>query len=245
MATKYTETFTLPTRGLLYENIPDEVTIRAITTSEEKMMIGSKDALDNIISACIVEPKEFDIDELVIPDKYFLLMKLRIITYGSNYHARIRCPNPECREPYTYKINLDDLTINYLDDDFVEPIEITLPASGDKIGLKLLRNKDNKKVEKRAKQMKRKFPDMKGDISYILRLCEYIVTLNGEEFPAHKKQKYVQELIGMDSAYIKDKIESIKVGYDLDIYEECPYCGEAVEFVLPMTEEFFRPKFDN
>lgn len=247
MVTEYIEEFELPSRCLLYEeedNIPEVISMRAMTTKEEKMLIGStgNSAFDKVIGACIVEPKNIPLGKLLIPDKHFLLLKLRILSYGSSYHATYKCP--DCGESHEYSLDLDELEIHELADDFVEPIEFELPMSGDSIGIRLLRDKDNKKVENKAKRLKRKAKGaMTGDISYILRLAEHLVLVNGEEIPANKKQAYVESMHSRDSAYIRHQLNSIELGYDLQIYEDCPFCGSEVEFTLPMTEEFFRPRF--
>ena len=40
-SSKYETTVKLPSKGLLYEDIPEEITLRAITTNDEKMLYGS------------------------------------------------------------------------------------------------------------------------------------------------------------------------------------------------------------
>lgn len=250
MTTKYIESYELPSGCLLegYEEIPEDIVLRAMTTKEEKMLLGSTgdSVYDKILGNCIDDPKNLPIGKLILADKHFLMMKLRILSYGSLYHAKIQCDNRNCRETHEYEIDLDDLLVYKLDENFVEPYEFELPANGDTIGIRLLRDRDSKKIAKRAKQINRKSKNrIDGDISYILRMAKRLVTINGEEVEGNKGRSYIESLIGRDSAYIKNKVESIEVGYDLTIYEDCPYCGYEVEFTLPMTSEFFRPRFDD
>lgn len=245
MTTEYTETYELPSRGFLYEEIEGEVTLRNMKAKEEKMLLGStKGAIDRVIGSCVIEPENLSLGKLLIPDKYFLLMKLRILSYGSIYHNTKRCPNPACGEKNDFKIDLDEMIINEMDEDFIEPIEFELPMSNDVVGIKILRDKDNKKVQKKAKRLKKKSKGRVGKIEYILRMAEHIVTLNGEEMKVNKKQSYVENLHGTDSAYLRHQIDKIEIGYDLDIFRECRYCGEDIDFTLELNEEFFRPRFE-
>lgn len=245
MAAEYTESYQLPSRGILYEDIPEEVTIRNMTTSEEKTLLGSGNAIDRVMEKCMVEPNDLDLGELIVPDKHFLLLKLRILSYGSDYHVTYTCQNRTCGEKHEYKIDLDDLDIMYLDDDFVEPFEIILPMSGDTLELRILRDKDVKKIDKRAKKIKRKTKGRAGRMDYIYRMARYIVSVNGEDKTTDEAKGYVEKLHARDSAYIKDRMGKVEVGYDTKIYRDCPYCGSEVEFELPITEEFFRPRFDD
>jgi len=249
---EYLDQVTLPSRALEYETIPADITVKNMSTKEEKLIYGSStmNAVDNIVLNCIKEPEDFsmdDLDSLFTFDKHFLMMAIRILTYGGDYKFKYKCPYCN-NSPQRFQINLKkDLEIHYLDDDFVLPIELELPMSEDIVGITLLTSGQTKKIRKKAERMQRKFPNLEGDISYILRLGEFIETVNGEELVERKKQKYVEGLHGRDSAYIWDKIDNIKAGYDTTIYEQCKYnvCRSELEFELPMDIEFFRPSFDD
>jgi rRNA maturation protein Nop10 len=244
MAAEYTERIELPSKGILYEDIPSEVVIRNITTTEEKMIFGSSNvkSLDKVMDDCIKEPEGLKVNELLTADKHFVLIQLRILTYGSDYNVKNTCEH--CGETDNYVVNLlEDMPIDELDEDFVEPFEFELPMCEDTVGLKLLRGEDLEKVEKKAKRIKKRSIGNTGDIKYILRKAQSIVTVNGEELPSGKRQKYVESLHGRDSAYISSALESIRVGYDNLIFKQCKHCGGEMEFSLPMNSEFFRPKF--
>lgn len=248
MATEYTDVVKLPTRGILYNEaygIPEEITIRNITTKEEKVLYGSSGdkALDRVIKSCILEPKAINLDHLVAADKHYLLMRLRMHTYGSDYHVEYRCPN--CGENHEYKIDLAEQPVHELEDGFVEPIEFTLPVNGDKVTIKLLRGTDLNEIEKRVKRLKKNAKESEGDLDYVIRMARYIQTVNDESLSEPEKQGYVEKLHGRDSAYFWHRINKIKLGYDTNVQEECKGCGEEIEFGLPMTVEFFRPRFDD
>lgn len=245
---EYTELVKLPTRGILYKDIPEEFVIKAISTKEEKMIYGSSNekALDAVIRNCIVEPSKIDVNDLISVDKHFLMMKLRVLTYGNSYHVKYKCPECTNYPTQEFEVDLDDLEVYELSDDYVEPFEFELPTSKKTVGIKLLTGKDLDEIEKKSKRLLKRFPEIKGDPSYILRMAQYLVSVDGDDkIPDVKKQEFIEGLHGNDSAYIWHKINSIKVGYDTTIFDTCknPRCQADIEFVMPMTVEFFRPRF--
>ena len=181
MASTNLTTVTLPSKGLLYEGISPEFTLRSMGVAEEKMIFGSSNAnaVQRALRSCIVEPKNIDFDEMLSADEHFLLMKWRIHTFGPEYHISGKCP--ECGKKAEYDINLDDLFINELKDDFKEPIEITLIDSKDKLEVRLLRNSDIDAVERQAKRMSKSLGVPQGELEYVMRMARMITSINKEE----------------------------------------------------------------
>jgi len=240
----YTEKCELPSRGLLSNGVA-EVTIRNMTTAEEKLLLGStSDALDNILKECVIAPKDIKLDELISPDKHFLIMKLRGLSYGNDYHVTAKCAS--CGQSTEFKIELDSLNVDYLPEDFIEPYdEFELPVCKQKIALKIPRIKDLNDADTKARRYNKKFPEAKGDIAYIYRLMSNIMTIDDKEVNFSEIQKFIEEMHTKDSSYLKNRINKLKVGYDTDIIEECPKCNEEVRFELPITAEFFRTRYDD
>lgn len=241
----YTEKHVLPSRGILYSGISPEVVLRNMNTADEKMLLGSTpDALDLILKACIVTPKEINLDELISSDKHFLLLKLRIISYGSEYFVTARCPS--CGAMPEYKIDLDSLPVDYLSENFVEPYEsFELPMGKQAIELRIPRIKDLNDADAKARRFHKKFTEAKGDMSYIYRLMTNIATVDGKTLPLPELQKFVEEMAVRDSSYMKNKMNKLKVGIDTEIIEECPKCNSDHKFELPITYDFFRTRYDD
>jgi rRNA maturation protein Nop10 len=235
------EEYELPSHGIL-EGIPKTVTLRNMTTAEEKMLLGSSDdAFDTIIGKCVTKPENFDIGTLISADKHFLLTKLRVVSYGPEYHFSYRCPY--CGKVSEFSINLDDLDVKYLPEDFEEPYAVfNLPVCKDEIALKIPRVEDLKSIKMKAKRYNKKFPEAVGDISLIYGIMANIATINGKEMGASELQRYVEELAAMDASFIRNKINKLEVGIDTTIYEECPKCHEDLEFAMPMGPEFFHSR---
>lgn len=243
-------TVELPSRGLLYdESIGSTVTLKSIEIKEDKMIFGSTttDGVTRALQSCIVEPKGLKLSDLLPADQYFLLIQLRIHTYGSDYPVAVACTNPECTtngEKQDLVVDLDQLDVYKLPEDFDEDIDTgALPASGDTLSLRLLYNKDYEAVAKQAKKLAKKLKLPYGEVEYGMRLAKHITAINGEEVDFHQAQQYVDSMHGKDIAYVWHVLDEVQLGYDTNVTLECKDCGEDIEFVLPMNSEFFRPKF--
>lgn len=248
--TSFQETYELPSKGLLYSNKDDlkEITLRSMTTFEEKMRLGSQSfytKISNILDSIVTSPENFNAKEMTIFDFNFLMYKMRTVSYGPTYKVNITCPH--CGNNVLLKINLDDLKVNYLDEKQEEPFTIgPLPRTGDIIGCKHLRVKDLMNIERRAKEILSKSKDYVGDPEYILRMAAWIKTINGEEVHLPEAEHYIEKLNAMDSAYLSQKYGEAtdNVGIDTTVESECPVCGGELSFGLPLTGEFFRPTYD-
>lgn len=241
------ETFDMPSRGLLGEMTPTKITLRAMTTIEEKMRLASTGitVMPNIIKACLVDPINSDVHRWTLTDVQFAMYKLRTVTYGPDYKIQLVCP--KCGHQFEVNINLDDLNVKELPDGFTMPFVIgPLPVSGDTLECKFLTIDDYETIEKEAKRILRKYPDYDGDPSIILSMQHRIEKINGESLLPAKLQQYIEKMHARDYQYFNSKYSEVSDSYGLDIYdmiETCPRCGNDVTFDLPINEEFFRPKY--
>lgn len=242
--TNYETTITLPSKGLLYKDIPEDITIRAITTAEEKMIFGStsSNSIERMMKACIVEPKNIDFKELLPFDEEYIMLKLRAHTYGSEYKIGTVCPH--CGEQQEAVMNLDELPVEYLKDDFVEPFTITLPKCGNTLEVRLLRNKDYEAARNQAKKIAKKVRGNAKELAYTIRMAKHIVKIDGEEVDEGKAQQFCEGLLGYDAAYFWAMLdEAVQCGVDSEIEHTCQNCGEDYSVEFQMSSEFFRPKF--
>lgn len=242
----YETSVQLPTNGRLYgPGGPSEVVLRAITTREEKFLLGSSSSkpVDSIVEACIVEPKGLKLADLIVPDSNFLLYKLRIHTYGPLYDITTQCPN--CRATNQNRVDLNDFMVYELDDDFQEPFEIELPKCGDTLTCRLMRKRDVEAVEDRARKIVRKTRGVTlEEVAYNMRVARHILKINDKEVTWDEAQQYTINMHGMDLAWFWKVLDDIKVGYDNTLDIDCEVCGNSYETGLPLTMDFFRPAFE-
>ncbi len=246
------ENYQLPSKGILYpeygEGYTGDVTIRSMTTFEEKNRLGSQGfwkTMIGILDTVVVSPENFNSENLTQFDFYYLMYKMRTVSYGPTYKVSLTCPH--CGKTMISEVNLDEIPVKMLEDDFKEPFEIgPLPRSKDVLGCRFLRVHDSVVNERKAKEILRDYPDYIGDPEYILTRASQIVTVNGEPIAAPQAKIYVEEMLAMDSAYFSQAYNNKVDGYGMDITckDVCKNCGEEFEFALPFNSEFFRPTFD-
>ena len=89
----FEKTFKLPSNG--YFGGPKEITLRAMTTKEEKLLYTSRDLgfLDRLIKSCCIEPTDLDTTTLHQNDIMYLTFALRELTFGNTYMQEVVCPH--------------------------------------------------------------------------------------------------------------------------------------------------------
>lgn len=105
----------------------NKVTIkyRPFLVREEKIMLMAaqsrdeteiKSAINQILTNCVLEPKDFNPDELAMFDVEWILINLRIKSVGSKIESEYYCNNVvndiPCHEPFKVEINLDDIKLD-------------------------------------------------------------------------------------------------------------------------------------
>lgn len=242
----YEATVTLPSRGLLYgDEIPAEITLRGMTTKEEKILYASQggDVFKKILKNCITNPKNLDVNKLVASDESFLIMQLRMVTFGDKYKVSVMCPHCNKRDEYT--INLSDFTLTYLDENFKEPIVVELPRSGDTVYLRLLRNEDNEFVERYSRRFAKQHNLDYREVLYTSRMAKYITKIDDDEIEDFlDAREYVDNMASLDSAKFWTAIRKVNFGLDTTATVTCRSCGQDFDFSMPLTSEFFRPSIE-
>jgi len=235
-------TYKLPSNG--YFGGPKEVTIRPMSTKEEKILYASKDYgfINKIVENCVVEPKDFTLDNLHESDILFLLYMIRELTFGPTYYQSGNCP--DCGFKQDIEINITDMSYNILDTEGLEEkLTVDLPVSKDTLVITLLSHKDIVEIDNYVKRLTRR-----GELQdpesyqYVLTFARMIQTKNGEEFKEERaKIDYLNNLHMADFAAIKDVLSDIKIGLDLRVYYDCSNCGGEEEVFGTICPEFFRP----
>ena len=236
------KTFQLPSNGAF--GGPSELTLRAMTTKEEKILLTSKDfsVFERLVESCTVKPKDLDIETLHQNDIMYLIYALRELTFGNTYIQEIVCP--ECGAKYETEIDIADMSLTFLDVDSIDSkLNIKLPVCEDILQLKLLSVGDIKRIDKMIKQKVSK-GRLKDPESYemTVKLMETIVTRNGVDFDSfEEKQNYVDTLNLKDLIKIQNTLSEVDFGLDTKINKACDRCGEDIEVRGLICPEFFHP----
>lgn len=236
------KTFNVPSNG--YFGGPKQITLRAMTTKEEKILYTSRDMkfLERLIKSCCVEPADLDTGLLHQNDLMFLTFALRELTFGSTYEQDIICP--DCGTKQKVEIDISEMEVSILDTEHLDEIlKVELPVNKDTLQLKLMSKGESNKIERlvKSKNAKGKIKNPE-EYEFLLKLTALIDTKNGEDFESEEsKQNYVDNLNLRDLNAIQNALLQADFGIDNSNIRVCSNCGEDIEVNGLICPEFFRP----
>lgn len=246
-------TVALPSKGALYDGaIPDgEVQIRRMLGRELTLLNSSGstlDRLEGILKATVQLPGAFQLADLLVTDRMYLLLAVRTATYGPDYRFDWRCQF--CGSTGRWDVNiLTDLDessggVQMAGHDhpvLVEPFEFTLPESEKVLGLRLLRGRDERALMVHARRGRMQGTDG-ADPSELFRISLHIETIDGEKPEgALARQRFMDTISAKDLLAVQDAIDKAEPGIDLTVYPECDVCRASSKLEMPFDMEFFRP----
>lgn len=255
VTSNFTHEIQLPSMGYLNPEIPDgKIVQRCITVRDQKFVVGSRSSGGNntrqLLKRTIETPDNVDIDNLTVSDTLFLLFKLRSLSYGDKFSFKSRCP--ECGNRIEVTIDLSQLPVEPLSEDYAKSLEVVLPNSGDTVYTQILRNRDIDEVNAEVKRLAKKNGDDDGT-AFILRLVKMVKKIklkeanaDGDKVLEHPVdiQKYIEDLTDLDATAIASTTSNIRFGVVPTIEHVCPSCREYIDLNLEFDANFFRPKYD-
>jgi hypothetical protein len=250
--TDYTiaDVYALPSGGKIYEqDVTPNVKLRSMTTVEEMKRLNHSDrpyrAMSEIIDDCMVEKIGISAYDLCLPDYQYLLHKLRVVTYGTDYKLSSTCPY--CGMVNTPTINLDALTVIPFDEDeYKKYSEFVLPACGKKIKLRMQTPRILDDIAVKSKEQRRKSPQMNGDPAFLFTLEALVDTIDGEKVPKFQIIPFIQKLSMRDTNYLLKSAQRLNslFGIDSELVNTCRVCGLDYNSSFRTTSEFFGPSID-
>lgn len=244
------EVIDLPSNGHFYnENNPlssGKIELLLPTAKHEdiltsKNLIQKGIVVDEFLKS-IIHNKNVDYNELLIGDKSGILIAARILLYGTEYNAHVKCRN--CGETGQFKIDLGNLEIKEIDfskfPKGINEFEYTLPYSKKLIKFKLLTHKDESTINIQLKKFK-KYETGGIDSEVTTRLSYLITEIDGiTDMP--KITQYIQNsLSSRDSLEFRKHLAEITPGMNTELEYECSSCGHAQSIQMPMDINFFWP----
>jgi len=254
MAKSYvnTETFILPSKGRVYsKQISPSIELRSMTTEDEEKRLRTtatpNKLLSELIEGCIVgEKPAIHVYDMCLGDFNFLLHKLRLVTYGSEYKMDVTCPH--CRQHSIMTADLDSLEVNEYDDSIENDKVIELPVTGKKITLKMNTPRDIDEINARVAEIRKRAPESIIDPTFKVSLQFMIDLIDGEKPSPLALEKFVTGLPMRDANYLRQKsaVYNGKVGLNTEIAVKCSNDQCGFEFLTSFRygDEFFRPTVD-
>lgn len=245
---KTQETYTLPSKGLVYkpeENIPPAITLRRMTTKEDKMRLRnqSDDRIrKDILQACIME-QGVDAGRLKLMDANFLLFRLRSLSLlDDTYKVTCRCVS--CGTEFIHQINLSEVPVEYFDEEKLGLMKYELPVCQAKIDFKLPSLNDIIRIGDIIREHLNNFPNTDvNELVYSLTPTLYIDSINGNHLMREELEHYIDQLDIIDSRALNDITNNLDISYGFteQLKTACPKCGTEVTHGLPITRELFTP----
>jgi len=223
----------LPSRCLVYEgiakdNVQDQIKIRAFKGRDEKLIAEiSADnfekkfltILNNVLIG--IEPSK-----LTVGDRQFLMLWQTINSYDKNISVTSECEH--CFQKADYNIDISTLEVNYLQEDFKEPYEVTLPESKALLKLRLLRLEDLANIDDLSKL---------GKSVWLYRFALSIVNSK----TVWENMEYLENLSTKDVMIIRAFHEKFNHGVKMETSCSCPKCGGVGLVPVPFRLEMLLP----
>lgn len=245
---KTQETYTLPSKGLIYDekdNIPASITLRRMTTKEDKIRMrnSSEDKIRrDLLQACILDTG-VDAGKLKLSDANFLLFKLRVISLlDDTYKVQLRCP--QCDTTYIHEVNLSDIPVDFFTKKKLEKLNMQLPLSKLDIEFKYPSLNDLIAMGDKLKSYFEKFPNVdKAETIYTTSGMLYIKKVNGESMMSEELEDLIDNMDIIDNRYFRKRIAELDTlfGISDEIPCQCPNCKHSTTHGLPITGELFNP----
>lgn len=238
-----TDIVRLPSKGIFYENIKEEVTVEYMTTQDENILttpnlLKSGRVFDELIKRK-VKDKDINIDKLLVGDKNAILMFLRITAYGADYPVKVT--DPETLEQFDANVELDKIGIKELTvypDDKLE-YSFTLPLAKKKIKFRLLNAKEDDEIIKKSESESK----MNGGILPLMtnRLKAQIMEIEGVRDKIIIS-KIIDTMSPIDSKKLRKYIDEVTPDLDLTYLFVNPITGNQFRDAVQITPRFFYPE---
>jgi len=218
----------LPSKNRFYtlQDPSMPITMRPMSFADEKSMLSKKDGGSDIINKLLARcVTNIDIAQLLQMDKLYMLMKLREISYGPNYHVTINCPS--CKSENNVVFALDTFNVNYADEELTNPMKVQLPILKKEVVVKIPRVEDE-----------RYFTNSETTLNNLWR---FIVSIGGYDAKS-VISKVVPQLPIKDAHIIMEALGCTNYGIDTNVRFACSYCDHVESMELPITADFFSSK---
>ena len=243
------EFMTLPSEGKVYgELIDPQIELRSMTTAEEMRRLAPNDHqyenLCTIIDDCMVKGPDISSYDMCLGDYQFLLYKLRLVTYGSEYSVSVACPY--CGYVNNEKINLENLYVKTYSEEIDKYNNLTLPVTKRHVKLKMITPRMLDTLKDKVREFKRRTNDDSLDAAVLYSVSSVIDTIDGKKQNEAKLEEFIRTLPMKDTNMIANYADkaSAMIGVDTSIIFRCGMCNLDHKSKIPMNSEFFRPALD-
>jgi hypothetical protein len=239
----------LPSKGRFYdgEDGPTDgvIHIRPMTGEEEQILatprfVKKGQAINMIFNRCMQE--KFNSEAFITPDRTYLLIYLRGISYTQDYEVEVKCPH--CDRKFSTNIDLNGLYVESCPDDYsVSNLSDTLPTTELKFNYRLSTGMDEQRIQEYRDRKLRGGFDTSGqaDDTLIYRTSLMIEDIEGIT-DKNELVALLKKLPINDVAYLRNVVNQPPFGVETTVEIPCPGCLADFEIELPLEANFFFPR---
>lgn len=182
-----------------------------------------EDALDDLITSSVIN-EGFEVDDLFLQDRFFLLVEIRKVSKGMTYQFSITCPVCNSQSPQT--IDLKTLPVKLVTEEVNPFVELDDNIT---IGLDYIKRIDQKVATAIVNESSAEMGNMQkmAQMSLIATAIaiKIIVTPDGEDTETTIEDKLflIESLPQMQFEKITDWFENNNFGVDFTFKMKCPH----------------------
>jgi len=210
---------------------------KLLTYENETNIIIQEQALDDLISSSVLS-EDFNIDELYLEDRFYLLVELRKKGKGEVLEFSLTCP--QCKSQTLNRIDLDKMPVKPLD----EKADMVVNLRNDiKVHLRRLKRKDQKEIKPGMIPDNLSDFQKQAEVQILYHACaiDKVETPDGidDNLTIRDKQYLIENIPTDDYDKIKDAIEKLSFGIDLSYNIKCRKCNFEYQTLVPVENNFF------
>jgi len=208
---------------------------RLLVYEKEENPVKIQVALDELITSSVLN-EGFNIGELYLQDRFFLLLEIRKKTKGSIHKWEYTCP--KCSSQSLQTFNLDDVPVKKKQEEINDIVELN---ENIKVRLKHITRKEQDRI---MKTLNHKV----SDLQYMTELMTSshaasivsIISPEGEstDVPFTDKKYLLENIPTGVYDKVRDWFTDNDFGAELNFDIKCPHCGNEKEIEVDV-EDFF------
>lgn len=223
--------------------------VRNLTVGESRILTGKSRSgaqLGTLLSTCwlqTLDPGPYTLsdgkvpwDEVLLGDRFYVLLHVRMLTYGAEYAFAVACSNRACGRRVDWTLNLADLPVRSLSAESRQAFaqgnrfEASLPGER-RAAFGLLIGKDETRMARLQGT---------GDDAVLSRLLAMRVQ-DVTGVPPQQKNAFLERLSLQQARLLLTAFEKADCGVDTEIEIGCPHCGYPQQVDLPLDQNFLWP----
>jgi hypothetical protein len=210
---------------------------KLLTYENETNLIIQEQALDDLIISSVLS-EDFNIDELYLEDRFFLLVELRKKTKGEVLEFTLTCP--QCKSQTLNRVDLTKLKVKPLDPGVDKVVEL---MNDIKVHLRRVKRKHQKEITPKHIPNNLSNTQQQAEIQILSHACaiEKVETPEGmdENLNLASRKYLIENIPTGEYDKIREGIERLSFGVDLTYTMGCNACQYKYTVEVPVEQNFF------